>query len=227
MDRATDPFVSQVLSLLLERYRYEQRNAAPAIGNRVRPPSPSYHERQAVDFLRNELHNHRNTAESVVSALTDDPFLVATANTAANTTANTTAKQRIPRNNNNNNNNNRNRLEECLFHHTLVQCEILEQHTVHERNGKTRRGNRRARGTCRICKKKTKWYCPACPTPNGGAKRAWYCPPSSNPLCDREYHRSAVCDTFIKTNLWGEEPDTIGNDNSDEDEEIEQYEQYE
>ena len=74
----------------------------------------------------------------------------------------------------------------CLSHHRLMECEEDVGYTIRESNGKSRTGTRRARGICRNCKRKTKWFCPTCPGTHG-AKRAWFCHKRNNPVCQEAH----------------------------------------
>jgi len=161
-------YLRKVLQILLRNHRNgrEERKREILLGIVPEPP-PTLEPCEARMFVievNTELRNKQNypmtqihvTDQSVVSEITDRNEYV----------------EKYQR--------------KCLSHHRLMECEEDVGYTIRESNGKSRTGTRRARGICRNCKRKTKWFCPTCPGTHG-AKRAWFCHKRNNPVCQETH----------------------------------------
>ena len=157
------PSLKRVIQLLLDKYRECEGEVDPfdldawnmqggiCLQRRQQPVCPEAYHRESDPRPEQQVlpgfsnHIFVDDDQSVVSDITD---------------SNMTHLSRLQ--------------DECARAHFPTRCEERMEHTIKGRDGKSRVGQRRKRGLCRMCQRKTPYFCPACKGDHGAAK-AWYC----------------------------------------------------
>ena len=178
-----DPYLKMVVKVLLEDFRARNKHEAQAEAHgaiipRNLDPSPRQFERQARNFVKKYQVDQVGACiptaaaavecQSVISDLTDldHPSI------SRRRFRRTHPQQVTP--------------VDVAPQHQLKECDDELPYTIKLPNGKTRTGNRRVRGICKLCKKKTKYYCITC-QPSHGSKHFWLCHGRNGSKCHQSH----------------------------------------
>ena len=102
-------------------------------------------------------------------------------------------------------------IRDCFNGHDLIQSQEMESYYKRDKEDQLKPAERRKRGRCKACKKKTTFYCIKC-EPNGSNK-PWYCQQltKNGPSCalshkrfveDKECKKIPGCSGWITKSKW-------------------------